>query len=131
MAGGFGGRGAPLYARTRAGPAPREAAAEGTTPPTGGRLHELDEPDGPAGCPARHCWVTAPVDGGVPRPGLLLEWRRGEHGWEGRVAYAAELRAERWGAVEEWLPAEVVASVERTTPPHPQQRVTEGPRAPA
>jgi hypothetical protein len=58
-----------------------------------------------------------PVDGGAPRPGLLLEWRRGDHGWEGRVAYAAELRSERWGAVEEWLPAEVVASVERTTPP--------------
>jgi hypothetical protein len=68
-------------------------------------------------CPARHCWVTSPVDGGAPRPGLLLEWRRGAHGWEGRVAYAAELRTARWGAVEEWLPAAVVASVERTTPP--------------
>ncbi len=104
MAGGFGGRGAPLYARTRTGPAPTAAAG-------------ADGPDGRAGCPARHCWVTAPVDGGAPRPGLLLEWRRTEHGWEGRVAYAAELRAGRWGAVEEWLPAEVVASVAGTAPP--------------
>ncbi len=99
MAGGFGGTGAPLHARTRA------VAASGPVP--GGD------------CPARHCWVTAPADGGSPRPGLLLEWRRRQHGWEGRVAYAAELRPDRWAAVEEWLPAEVVASVERTTPPHP------------
>ena len=61
--------------------------------------------------------MTAPVDGGAPRPGLLLEWRRGDGGWEGRVAYAAELRTERWGTVEEWLPAEVVAPVDRLTPP--------------
>ena len=33
------------------------------------------------------------------------------------MAYAAELRTERWGTVEEWLPAEVVAPVDRVTPP--------------
>jgi len=27
-------------------------------------------------CPGRHCWVTAPADGGPARPALLLEWRR-------------------------------------------------------
>ena len=43
------------------------------------------------------------------------------------MAYAAELRPERWGSVEEWLPAEVVASVERTTPP---TAVRTGPEAP-
>jgi hypothetical protein len=101
MAGGFGGTGAPLHARTRTNP----TSAAGS---------------GRADCPARHCWVTAPADGGGPRPGLLLEWRRGAQGWEGRVAYAAELRPGRWAAVEEWLPAEVVAaSAERTTPPRP------------
>jgi hypothetical protein len=118
MAGGFGSRGAPLYARTRAGPASAGAFGAGDVEPPNPPLLDGDErPD----CPARHCWVTAPVDGGVPRPGLLLEWRRGAQGWEGRVVYAAELRAHRWGAVEEWLPAEVVASVERGTPPqgHP------------
>jgi hypothetical protein len=100
MAGGFGGSGTPLHARTRAGAVPQPAGDDGAGP-------------------ARHCWVTAPVDGGPPRPGLLLEWRRGDSGWEGRVAYAAELRTGRWGTVEEWLPAAVVASVERTTPPGP------------
>ena len=111
MAGGFGSTGPPLYARTRAG---GPSGASDPAPPPGAPAAEADER---AECPARHCWVTSPVDGGAPRPGLLLEWRRGLHGWEGRVAYAAELRAGRWAAVEEWLPAEVVASVERTAPP--------------
>ena len=57
-------------------------------------------------CPARHCWVSRPVDGGPPRPGLLLEWRRrpGDD-WEGRVVYLVELRRGSWATVEEWLPA--------------------------
>jgi hypothetical protein len=129
MAGGFGGSGAPLHARTRVGPtagpsSPPGSASTGNVPPGNVPPGSVapDEADGRAGCPARHCWVTAPVDGGAPRPGLLLEWRRGDRGWEGRVAYAAELRADRWGAVEEWLPAEVVASVERTVPPSGQGR---------
>lgn len=124
MAGGFGGTGAPLHARTRVGPPVDPPSAPGNSSrdnvATGSVTTGNVSPDGAvgrAGCPARHCWVTAPVDGGAPRPGLLLEWRRGDRGWEGRVAYAAELRTGRWGAVEEWLPAEVVASVERTVPP--------------
>lgn len=65
----------------------------------------------PSACPARHCWVTLPVDGSVPRPGLLLEWRKAERGrWEGRVVYLAELRPGRWSLVEEWIPAELVTS---------------------
>ena len=57
-------------------------------------------------CPARHCWVSRPVDGGPPRPGLLLEWRRrpGDD-WEGRVVYPVELRRGSWATVEEWMPA--------------------------
>jgi hypothetical protein len=59
----------------------------------------------------RHCWVNAPSDGGAPRPGLLLEWRKGElERWEGRVVYAAELRPGRWATVEEWLAAEVLST---------------------
>ena len=119
MAGGFGGKGAPLHARTRAVPAGSGGVSPGPAPP-GGRIPEGS--GGSAACPARHCWVTAPADGGSPRPGLLLEWRRAERGWEGRVAYAAELRPDRWAAVEEWLPAEAVASDERTTPPQPHLR---------
>ncbi len=64
-------------------------------------------PDGPA----RHCWVVAPPDGGGRRPGLLLEWRRGDSGrWEGRVVYAVELRPGRWATVEEWLAAELLST---------------------
>ena len=59
-----------------------------------------------ASCPVKHCWVTVPVDGGAPRPGLLLEWRKDVGGrWEGRVVYAAELRPGRWATVEEWVGA--------------------------
>ena len=42
---------------------------------------------------------------GVKRPGLLVEWRAAASGWEGRVVYAASLRAGRWSLVEEWVPA--------------------------
>jgi hypothetical protein len=42
---------------------------------------------------------------GTKRPGLLLEWRQGRTGWEGRVVYAAQLRADGWASVEEWVPA--------------------------
>ncbi len=118
MAGGFGGKGAPLHARTRATPPPTAA----TKPDAGPDVVPPGSTDGRALCPARHCWVTATTDGGSPRPGLLLEWRRGDRGWEGRVVYAAELRRGRWAAVEEWLPAEAVASVEPTTAPHPRLR---------
>ena len=32
-------------------------------------------------CPARHCWVSdAADDGGVKRPGLLVEWRQARGG---------------------------------------------------
>ncbi|MDX6326763.1 MAG: hypothetical protein QOK15_3117 [Nocardioidaceae bacterium] len=93
MAGGYGGRGLPLHARTR-------PDAPGTP-----------EPAGAPPCPAKHCWVRAPVDGGGSRPGLLLEWRKTPEGrWEGRVSYAAELRPGRWATVEEWLGAELLST---------------------
>ncbi|WP_426245416.1 hypothetical protein [Nocardioides sp. LHG3406-4] len=96
--GGYGtGSGVPLRDRVRAGGAqsPPPAAAPAPTD-----AH-----------PARHCWISAPVDGTRPRPGLLIEWRRVENGrWEGRVAYVAELRAGRWSLVEEWVPAELLSS---------------------
>ena len=57
-------------------------------------------------CPARHCWVSDAADrAGVKRPGLLLEWRQGRTGWEGRVVYAVQLRADGWASVEECVPA--------------------------
>lgn len=57
-------------------------------------------------CPARHCWVADAADGhGTKRPGLLVEWRQGDVGWQGRVVYALSLRPGEWQLVEEWLPA--------------------------
>jgi hypothetical protein len=83
--GGYGGRGVPLHARTR----PDDTALASVAA---------------SACPVKHCWVTVPVDGGEPRPGLLLEWRKGVDGrWEGRVVYGAELRPGRWATVEEWI----------------------------
>lgn len=93
-AGGYGkGSGVPLRDRVRGAAGPPER----------------NEPTDPPACPARHCWVAVPVDGSRPRPGLLLEWRRVDHRWEGRVVYAAELRPGRWATVEEWLPAELLS----------------------
>jgi len=68
------------------------------------RLAEVEDT-----CPARHCWVADAADGrGVKRPGLLVEWRSGEDGWQGRVVYAAQLRPGSWSLVEEWLPASLL-----------------------
>ena len=89
MGGGWGkrGSGVPLAQRVR------------------GDLPPAQDPVGPD-CPARHCWVSeAPDRAGVKRPGLLLEWRQGAAGWEGRVVYAVQLRADGWASVEEWVSA--------------------------
>jgi hypothetical protein len=95
--GGYGsGSGVPLGERVRTDRPPPPPPLAGPSPPDG---------------PARHCWVSVPVDGSRPRPGLLLEWRKVEHGrWEGRVVYAAQLRPGRWAGVEEWVPAELLTA---------------------
>lgn len=94
--GGYGqGAGIPLRDRIRV-----DAPAAATSPPV---------PEEPA-YPGRHCWVVAPVDGLTARPGLLLEWRKVGHLWEGRVVYVAALRAGRWTSVEEWVPAELLTT---------------------
>lgn len=87
MAGGMGGRrGIPLSDRVRTTPGAEDA------------------------CPVRHCWVAGAADDlGVKRPGLLVEWRRVRNGWQGRVVYAAELRAGEWSLVEEWLPSTLLS----------------------
>jgi hypothetical protein len=48
--------------------------------------------------PARHCFV----DG---EPSLLVEWRRAERGWEGRVHTLVWVDAVGWVTIERWLPA--------------------------
>jgi hypothetical protein len=98
--GGWGkrGHGVPLNARVRVGePDLPEKARDQPVPP----------------CPGRHCWVAEAVDGrGEKRPGLLVEWRLGRNGWEGRVIYPSLLRpagahlGNGWVLVEEWLAAD-------------------------
>jgi hypothetical protein len=53
----------------------------------------------------RHCWVRDPAGAPDSRPGLLVEWRQREDGWQGRVAYTV---AGEHGPVlvEAWLPAD-------------------------
>ena len=63
-------------------------------------------------CPARHCWVADALDAqGVKRPGLLVEWRQADQGWEGRVVYVARARPDRWVLVEEWVSAALLTPV--------------------
>ncbi|GGD10676.1 hypothetical protein [Nocardioides daphniae] len=99
MAGGGYGRGAgiPLKGRVRVDSTDRSTSRPAAA--AAGPEH-----------PGRHCWVSVPVDAAHPRPGLLLEWRRAGHLWEGRVVYLAQLRPGRWATVEEWIPAELLTT---------------------
>jgi hypothetical protein len=97
MAGGGYGRGAGIPLKDRVRVDPGSAAA---TPAIAAALEH----------PGRHCWVSVPIDASQPRPGLLLEWRRAGHLWEGRVVYVAQLRPGRWATVEEWIPSELLST---------------------
>ena len=100
MAGGYGrGAGIPLKDRVRV-----DQAQEPARPPANSSVAGVQDH------PGRHCWVSVPVDGSQPRPGLLLEWRRAGHLWEGRVVYVAQLWPGRWATVEEWIPAELLTT---------------------
>ena len=52
----------------------------------------------------KHCWVSGPSG---RLPGLLLAWRQGADGWQGRVVHPVPEPA-GWALVEEWLPAGVL-----------------------
>ncbi len=53
---------------------------------------------------ARHCWVRDPPDAPGRWPGLLVEWRHREGGWQGRVAYT--VTGDNGPVLlEAWLPA--------------------------
>jgi hypothetical protein len=51
--------------------------------------------------PARHCLVEG-------QPSLLVEWRRGTTGWEGRVISVVWIGAVGWASVERRLPADLI-----------------------
>jgi hypothetical protein len=52
----------------------------------------------------RHCWVHDPPDSPGIWPGLLVEWRQRDAGWQGRVAYTVA-GPHGPALVEAWLPA--------------------------
>ena len=52
--------------------------------------------------PARHCFV----DG---QPSLLVEWRRANGTWEGRVISVVPIGGAGWASVERWLPEVEIA----------------------
>ena len=56
----------------------------------------------PAG--GRHCWVLAPPHSPQRTPALLVQWRRGDLGWEGRVTYVATIGGSLT-VLDMWLPA--------------------------
>jgi hypothetical protein len=60
------------------------------------RVSGAETPADPS--PARHCFVEG-------RASLLVEWRRGPGGWEGRVISVVWVDAVGWATLERWLPA--------------------------
>lgn len=89
MAGGMTRRGAPSLAE-------RVGAPVAEPPP---------EVDRPRPVTQRHCWVQGVDEAPGRWPALLVEWRRGEVVWEGRVVYAVP-REGQTVLVEAWLQAD-------------------------
>ena len=54
--------------------------------------------------PARHCYVAG-------QPSLLVEWRQGIAGWEGRVITLRWLDGEGWVVIEQWLDASKIKPI--------------------
>lgn len=74
------------------------AERTGARPDSAADAEDVDTPDLP---PIKHCFVT---DAHGRLPALLLEWRRGDDGFEGRAVRPVS-EAGGWIVVEEWLPA--------------------------
>ncbi len=92
-----GGHGASLADRAARSGVPGPPAAE--PPPSAGRRRAAGDGHG------RHCWVLDPPDAPGTWPGLLVEWRQREGGWQGRVAYTV-VGDHGPVLVEAWLPAD-------------------------
>jgi hypothetical protein len=72
------------------GPSPTAVAGHPAAPADGGE--------------GRHCWVHDPPEAAGTWPGLLVEWRRRDGAWQGRVTYAVS-GPHGPALVEAWLPA--------------------------
>jgi hypothetical protein len=57
----------------------------------------------------KHCWVVDAPGAPGRWPGLLIEWRRTETGWEGRVTYTT-MFGDRFLLIEQWLAAAFLES---------------------
>ena len=64
------------------------------------RVRNAQDAASPPPATLKHCWVT---DAHGRLPALLLEWRRTETGYQGRVV--RPVYEDGWVIVEEWLPA--------------------------
>jgi hypothetical protein len=71
----------------------------GEPPPSAGSRRAAGDGHG------RHCWVLDPPDAPGTWPGLLVEWRQRDGGWQGRVAYTV-VGDHGPVLVEAWLPAD-------------------------
>ncbi len=54
----------------------------------------------------QHCWVTVPATPSRPQAGLLIDWRRDEDGWWGRVVLSSTAADGRPIVTDAWLPAD-------------------------
>ncbi|GAA4352193.1 hypothetical protein [Angustibacter luteus] len=61
----------------------------------------------PARWSPRHCWVEGHHGWPGRWPGVILEWRQLDEGWQGRVAFVLVLGREVC-LVESWLDADVL-----------------------
>ena len=80
-----------------------DRVAQGHAAPTTASPSRSEAPS-PSGVPTalKHCWVS---DENGRLPGLLLQWRRMDSGYEGRVVRPVHDAELGWIVVEEWLPA--------------------------
>ena len=76
------------------------AASSGVHP----EVPPVPGPTAPPDAEGRHCWVRDPPEAPGTWPGLLVEWRRRDGGWQGRVAYTVT-GPHGPALVEAWLPA--------------------------
>ncbi len=63
------------------------------------------------GPPRRHCWVDDPPGFPGRWPGVVVEWRRGASGWEGRTLLVDVLGTDRPLGLEVWLDASHLTAV--------------------
>jgi hypothetical protein len=98
MTPGRGGRSLGERAAASGVPVPAPSAASPSSPPAPSYAAAGDGGEG------RHCWVRDPPDSPGTWPGLLVEWRQRNGGWQGRVVYTV-IGPHGAALVESWLPA--------------------------